>query len=156
MTITPKNLYGVVATAEMVTWTGLIIAMIARYGFAYDGELFFVAGLSHGIIFIVYCVTAVMIGINLRWGAGTILVALLAAIPPWTTLPFDRWLHRKNKLEAGWTLGSPVATERVSWVERVVRFWLRHPVWFLITLVVGMAIVITGLLSVGPPTEWGA
>ena len=61
MTKTPGSLYAVMATAEMVTWTGLIIAMVARYGFGYEGELFFVAGLSHGIIFIAYCITAVVV-----------------------------------------------------------------------------------------------
>jgi integral membrane protein len=54
----------------MVTWAGLITAMIARYGFGYDGELFFVAGLSHGIVFLAYGLTALVVGINLRWGLG--------------------------------------------------------------------------------------
>jgi len=67
MTQTPKALYTVLASAEMVTWTGLIAAMIARYGFGYEGPLFFVAGLSHGIIFLAYCITAVVVGMNQRW-----------------------------------------------------------------------------------------
>ncbi len=156
MTITPKKLYSVMAMAEMVTWTGLIIAMVARYGFSYEGKLFFVAGLSHGIIFLAYCVTAVMIGVNLKWGLGTISLAVLSAIPPWTTVPFDRWLHRHHKLDAPWALETPAGDTSLGLVDRFVRFWLRHPLWFFVVMVVGMAVVITGLLSIGPPTEWGA
>jgi integral membrane protein len=156
VTITPKKLYSVVALAEMVTWTGLIIAMVARYGFGYEGGLFFVAGLSHGIIFMAYCITAIMIGINLRWGLGAITLAVLAAIPPWTTLPFDRWLLKKGKLDAPWALDAPSSSITVGGLDRFVRFWLRHPVSFFVVMVLGMAVFITGLLLIGPPSEWGA
>jgi integral membrane protein len=55
MSVTPKNLYGFVAVAETVTWTGLILAMIVRYGFDTYGPWFFVAGISHGTVFLAYC-----------------------------------------------------------------------------------------------------
>lgn len=155
MTITPKKLYLAVASAEMVTWTGLIIAMIARYGFGYEGELFFVAGLSHGIVFIVYWVTSVTIGINLRWGAGTISLALLAAIPPWLTIPFDRWLLKKGKLEAPWRLEGTHSTTDFGFLDRLVRWWISRPWLYLVVMVATMAVVITVLLSLGSPTEWG-
>ena len=155
MTKTPGSLYAAMATAEMVTWTGLIIAMIARYGFGYEGELFFVAGLSHGIIFIAYCITAVVVGMNQRWGFGTIAVALVAAIPPYATLPFDRWLVARNKLEGSWRLEDSGDPRDSRLVDRWLRFWLRHPVWFFVVIVLGMAAVLTVLLLLGSPTEWG-
>jgi integral membrane protein len=151
MIITPKKLYTAMAWAEMATWTALIAAMVARYGFGYDGQLFFVAGLSHGIIFMAYCIVAIMIGVNLRWGVGTIMLALLSAIPPWVTLPFDLWLQRNHKLEAGWELEGG----HTGGFARFVQFWLRHPAWFLLVMVSGMAVAIMALLTVGPPTEWG-
>ena len=156
MTKTPGSLYRVMALAEMATWTLLIIAMVARYGFAYDGPLFFVAGLSHGIVFLAYCVTAAIIGINLRWGFGTIVVAILSAIPPWATWPFDRWLERKKKLEGGWRLEDSGDPRDHHWLDRLVRLGLRHPLWSFATIVIGMALVISVLLSLGPPTEWGS
>ena len=36
---------------------GLIAAIVARYAFSYEGPLFFVAGLSHGIVFLGYAAT---------------------------------------------------------------------------------------------------
>lgn len=155
MTKTPASVYGVMAIAEMVTWTGLIIAMIARYGFGYDGGLFFVAGLSHGIIFIAYCVTAVVVGVTLRWGVATIVLAVLAAIPPWATLPFDRWLARSHKLEGPWRTEHSGDSRDDGSIDGIVRFWVRHPLWFFIAMVSAMAVVITVLLLLGSPTEWG-
>ena len=155
MTKTPASLYGVLATAEMVTWAGLITAMIARYGFGYDGELFFVAGLSHGIVFLAYGLTALVVGINLRWGFGPTALAVVMAVIPFATLPFDRWLIRKNKLEGAWRTTATTDPAPAGFLDRLVRFWVGHPAWFFILIVVGMAATITLLLSVGPPTEWG-
>lgn len=155
MTKTPGALYRVMAAAEMVTWTLLIVAMVARYGFAYEGPLFFAAGLSHGIIFLAYCITAVIVGINLRWGLGTITMAVLSAIPPWMTWPFDRRLERQEKLRGQWRLEDSGDPRDQHWIDRVVRLGLRHPVWSFILIVAGMALAISVLLTLGPPTEWG-
>jgi len=155
MTKTPHALYRVLATAEMVTWTGLIIAMIARYGFGYEGSLFFVAGLSHGIIFLAYCITAVVVGMNQRWGFGTIFVALVAAIPPYATLPFDRWLEKRGKLSGDWRLAHQGDPRDDALLDGWLRFWLRHPVWFFVAITAGMALVLTILLTLGSPTQWG-
>ena len=155
MTKTPSSLYRAMALAEMVTWTLLIVAMVARYGFSYDGPLFFVAGLSHGIIFLAYSITAVIIGINLRWGFATIALAVLSAIPPWMTLPVDRWLDRHNKLEGEWRIEDSGDPRDQTWWDRLVRLGLAHPVWSFVIIVLGMAVVLSVLLTLGPPTEWG-
>ena len=155
MTQTPKALYTVLATAEMVTWTGLIAAMIARYGFGYDGPLFFVAGLSHGIIFLAYCITAVVVGMNQRWSFSTIVLALVMAVPPYATLPFDRWLIKNGKLVGDWRLEHQGDPRDDAPLDRFLRFWLRHPVWFFITITAVMAVLLTVLLLLGSPTQWG-
>jgi integral membrane protein len=117
MTKTPAALYKLVAAAEMVTWGGLILAMIARYGFGYDGGLFFVAGLSHGIVFLAYGITAIVIGINLRWGFGSTTMAVSMAIVPFATLPFDRWLLRHHKLEGAWRTTATIdPAPRAFWI----------------------------------------
>lgn len=155
MTKTPGSLYSLMATAEMVTWTGLIVAMIARYGFGYDGQLFFVAGLSHGVIFIAYCITAVVVGMNQRWGFGTIALAVIAAIAPYATLPCDRWLVAKKRLEGPWRLDHSGDPRDAHPLDRTLRFGLRHPGWFFVVIVLGMAAVLSVLLLLGSPTEWG-
>ena len=155
MTKTPAALYKLVAAAEMVTWGGLILAMIARYGFGYDGGLFFVAGLSHGIVFLAYGITAIVIGINLRWGFGSTTMAVSMAIVPFATLPFDRWLLRHHKLEGAWRTTATIDPAPQGFLDRLLRFWVGHPALFFSLIVVGIGAMIILLLSVGPPTEWG-
>ncbi|MBT7802961.1 MAG: hypothetical protein HN760_01850, partial [Microbacteriaceae bacterium] len=41
-------------------------------------------------------------------------------------------------------------------LDRFLRWWLRRPLVFFLTIVITMAVVITTLLSIGPPTEWGS
>jgi integral membrane protein len=156
VSLTPAALYRRIALAEMVTWTLLIIAMVARYGFGYDGGLFFVAGLSHGIIFIAYCISAIVVGLNLRWRVGTIILACVLALPPWATYPFDRWLEKRGMLEGAWRLDKTDDPRDDRALDRLLRWWLARPVLFFFTIVLGMAVVITTLLSIGPPTQWGS
>ena len=155
MTTTPAALYRVVSLAEMVTWTLLVAAMIARYGFGYEGGLFFAAGLSHGIVFLVYGLTSIVVGLTLRWPAGRILVACVLALPPWATFPFDRWLEKRGYLEGEWRLDDSGDPRDARILDRFLRWWLRRPLVFFLTIVITMAVVITTLLSIGPPTEWG-
>ena len=155
MTKTPARFYQVLATAEMVTWAGLITAMIARYGFGYEGEMFFVAGLSHGIVFLAYGLTALVIGINLRWGLGLTVVAVVMASVPFATVPLDQWLLRNNKLEGEWATMATTEPAPAGFLDRLVRFWVGHPGWFFALIVVGMGALLTVLLTLGSPTEWG-
>ncbi len=155
MTITPRSSYAFFANAEMVTWAGLIAAMIARYGFGYDGNLFFVAGLSHGIIFLGYAATAVIVGMNQRWSVGTGFMAITSAIIPFATLPFDRYLHKKNLLDGSWRYEASDHPRDKNPIDALFRWFLRHPVVMTVT-VVGLlgGLLLTALLA-GSPREWG-
>ena len=155
MTKTPARLYQVLATAEMLTWAGLVAAIISRYGFGNEVQWFFVAGLSHGIVFLAYALTALVIGINLRWGFGLTLVAVMVAIVPFATVPLDRWLLRKNKLKGDWATMATTEPAPAGFLDRLVRFWVGHPGWFFALIVVGMGALLTVLLTLGSPTEWG-
>ena len=155
MTITPKSSYGFVAIAEMVTWAGLITAIIARYGFAYDGPLFFVAGLSHGIVFLAYCATAVIVGFNQRWRVGFTILAIATAIIPFATVPFDRYLHKKHLLEGLWRYDATDHPFDATGIDRLFRWFLRHPVIMTLTVSGLLGGMLVGLLLAGSPTEWG-
>jgi integral membrane protein len=139
----------------MLTWAGLVAAMISRYGFGNEVQWFFVAGLSHGIVFLAYALTALVIGINLRWGFGLTLVAVMVAIVPFATVPLDRWLLRKNKLKGDWATMATTEPAPAGFLDRLVRFWVGHPGWFFALIVVGMGALLTVLLTLGSPTEWG-
>lgn len=156
MRVSPKNLYGIVAVAETVTWTGLIAAMIARYGFSTDGPWFFWAGISHGTVFLAYCTVAVLVGWNQRWSLGRVLVALLTAIPPYATIPFDRALVNRHLLEGPWrtTAGDDPRDHRFP--DPLYRWLIARPAALLVVIFGVVALLVAIALSLGSPTEWGS
>lgn len=155
MTITPRSSYSFFATAEMVTWAGLIGAMIARYGLNYDGVLFFVAGLAHGIVFLGYVATAAIVGMNQRWSVGTGFVAITSAIIPFATWPFDRFLHQKGALQGDWRYDTSDHPGDDNPLDRLFRWFLRHPVVMALTVFVIIGGLLTAALLAGSPREWG-
>jgi integral membrane protein len=154
VTITPRSSYAFFANAEMVTWAGLIAAMIARYGFGYGGELFFIAGLSHGIVFLGYAAVAVIVGMNQRWSVGTGFMAITSAIIPFATLPFDRYLHKKNLLDGGWRYEESDHPRDKNPIDALFRWFLRHPIVMAITVVGLLGGLLIAALLAGSPREW--
>ena len=155
MTITPRSSYAFFANAEMVTWAGLIAVIVARYGFDYQGDLFFVAGLSHGIVFLGYAATAVIVGMNQRWSVGTGFMAITSAIIPFATLPFDRYLHKKDLLAGGWRYEATDHPRDKNPIDALFRWFLRHPVVMTVTVIVLLAGLLVAALLAGSPREWG-
>lgn len=59
-----------------------------------------VFGPIHGGLFLLYLAVTVLVRRPLRWGGRTIVLALLAGIPPLATLVFERWATRTGRLAA--------------------------------------------------------
>lgn len=151
--LTPKRVYGIFATAEMFTWALLISGMIAKYVFDFDA-LVFPFGLTHGAVFVAYAVTAGVVGLNQRWNFGLVVGAVALAIVPFATLPFDRWLAKRSKLEGRWRTEATDEPRDNTWIDRTLRFGLRHPIVTLLALAIAVAVIVTVLLQLGPPTQW--
>ena len=77
--LTPARLYRALALAETVTWTLLIIAMVLKYA-AGQQWVMFPAGITHGLVFVSYAATALLVGLNQRWHPGQVVVAIATAI----------------------------------------------------------------------------
>lgn len=152
---TPKRLYGIVATAEMITWALLIIGMIARYGFAF-GALMFPFGLAHGTAFVSYAVVSAVVGMNQRWHFGHLAGVVALAVVPFATLPFDRWLNRRGMLDGPWRTEASNDPRDKSAIDRALRFWLRHPLALFMTLATAVVVIVVVLLQLGPPMQWSA
>src|SRR5690606_19015972 len=85
--MSPVRLFRTVAIAEAITWTGLLIGMFLKYG-PPDNELGVrIFGMAHGVVFVAYAVTTVVVWVDRRWSMGRGLLALFAAVPPLATLP---------------------------------------------------------------------
>lgn len=151
--LTPKKLYRIVAIAEAVTWSLLISALVYRavVGVENAGAAVTIGGSIHGFVFLAYGATAVLTAINQRWGVGLGALAVITAIVPYATIPFDLWAQRAAKLEGDWRREATDDPRDQRWFDRLVRWMLNHP--YLLTALILLAVVVlfTVLLLLGPP-----
>ncbi len=145
----PRRLYIVVATAEAVTWTLLLVGMFLKYVTETTELGVRVGGMAHGVVFIAYVLVTSIVWIDQKWPAKQGAVALASAVPPLLTLWTERWLDRSGHLGTTWRLGTKGAA--VTAPERLVSGALRRPGPAVLVLLVAVA-VLTGIaLLVGPP-----
>ncbi|WP_313822126.1 DUF3817 domain-containing protein [Citricoccus sp.] len=151
----PRALYRVFATAEMFTWALLILAMVLKYSGATE-VLMPAAGGAHGFVFLCYCVVTVGVWINQRWGSGRGAAAVLLAVVPFATLPFERSLARRGEPDATWRLVDGRTGDlgpRGFW-ESLEAWVLRNVILAAVVTAVVVVVVFTLLLMAGPPGQW--
>ena len=76
-----------------------------------------------------------------------------SAVIPYLTVPFERSALRCGLLGDSWRLATH---DGQGLADRIVSLVVRRPVPAALVLVVVIALVFTGLLAVGPPTQWFA
>jgi integral membrane protein len=98
MARTIVRLFLLVATAEAISWAGLLIGMYVKY-FTDGGERGVqIFGPIHGGIFVAYVVLALLVARSQRWSMPVTLAALVCSIPPFATLLFEWWAARTGRL----------------------------------------------------------
>jgi integral membrane protein len=146
-TLSPR-LFRTVAVAEAFTWAGLLAGMFLKYVTETTEVGVQVFGMLHGVVFVAYVLTTVVVAVDQRWSAGRTLAGLACAVPPFLTLVFERYAERHDLLADRWRLRT---TDPATAAERVVAWLVRHPLRGAFTGLVGVA-ALTGLaLLVGPP-----
>ncbi|MBD8515361.1 DUF3817 domain-containing protein [Plantibacter sp. CFBP 8804] len=153
--MSPRRLFRLIAIAEAITWTLLIIGMILKYVTKTTDVGVSIGGALHGFVFLVYGATVLLIGINQRWPIGTILVGLVSAVVPYATIPFDLWADRTGRLDGAWRreAGADPRDQRV--LDRLTRWLVRHPILLVVAGGLVVVAVFTVLLVVGPPVPKG-
>ena len=152
----PKALFSTFARIEMLTWALLITALIARATIGMDPSLFFIFGATHGFAFIGYSVTAVLVAVNQRWPLARSAGAVLLAIVPFATLPFDRYLEKRSLLEGDWRISESNVPSDKTWFDRLFRWFIFRPLLLVLTLIVFVISLFSFLLWLGPPYQWGS
>lgn len=147
--MSPKTLFRLFATAEVITWAGLIAALILRATGVTDAAVS-IAGGVHGFVFLAYCVSTVFVWVNQKWKAGTGVLGLTLAVVPFATLPFEISVARRGMLDGPWRL-APGGDSPRGFVEHVQAWILRRPFLSIALIVVAVAVVFTVLLWLGPP-----
>ena len=149
--MTPRILFRTLAIAEAITWTLLIAGMVIAYGFDGTRLGISIGGGLHGFVFLAYVVAVAVVAVNQRWHWGVTLVGLVSAIVPYATIPFDVWADRTGRLDGDWRREAGDDPRDQRWVERMLRLALARPVTTVVLGVVGVAVVFSALLVIGPP-----
>ena len=147
--MSPRTLFRIFANAEMITWAGLITALISR---AVGGPDFVsIAGGAHGFIFLAYCVSTVFVWVNQKWRAGVGVLGVALAVVPFATVPFDLAIERKGLLTGGWRLSEAGGEHPRGFFEHLQAWILRRP-WLSVTILLALVVVVfLTLLWLGPP-----
>lgn len=147
----PARLFTHLAQAEMVTWTLLLLGMLAKY-VLHLGELGVrIGGSLHGFVFLAYVLVTVLVAVDQKWAFRDLLAGLGSAIIPYLTVPFERSAMRRGLLGDTWRLRTQ---EGRGIAERAVALVVRRPVPASLVLLVAIVLVFSGLLALGPPTQW--
>lgn len=146
--ITPRRLFRTAALAEAVTWALLLTGMFLKYVTETTELGVQVFGMVHGVVFVAYCLAAVLLAVDQKWPLGRLALGLVAAVPPFATIPFERYAERSGLLGQHWRL----RTERPGGpVERLTAWLLRRPAQGLLVGLVAVAGLTGVALVLGPP-----
>jgi len=148
--MTPKRLFRALAIAEAITWTLLITGLILRATIGLDIAVTIGGGI-HGFVFLAYGATAVLLAVNQRWNPGVAVVAIASAIIPYATIPVELWLARTGRLEGNWRREETDDPRDKNWLDRLVRWFIRHPVLLIVAIAAAVAVLFVVLLALGPP-----
>lgn len=91
--------FRVLAVTEAVTWAGLLVGMLLEHVLDVTELGVFLFGRLHGGAFLAYVAVALLTWRVQRWGVRVGLASLVAAVPPFGTAVFERWLTRTGRLE---------------------------------------------------------
>lgn len=148
--MSPRRLFRTVAVAEAVTWALLLTGMFLKYVTETTELGVRIGGMLHGVVFVAYVVTAVVVAIDAQWSLKRTALGLLAAIPPFFTVWFDLASERQGALPERWRL---TTSEPTSALDRLVAWLVRKPLQGLAVGVVAVAALTGAALLVGPPTS---
>ncbi|MFM1994382.1 MAG: hypothetical protein RL537_1071 [Actinomycetota bacterium] len=152
--MSPKSIYRLFAVGEAITWALLLSALLLRVVAENLAIGVTIAGTIHGAMFLSYCTTAVLVGINQRWRIGKIAAAVSLAIVPFATVPFDRSLLKKGQLEGAWRTQPSDHPSDKTLIDRLFRWFIARPFVLIVVLALAVAALFSFLLFLGPPTEW--
>ena len=94
--ITPVGRFRLMALAEAWSWAGLLVGMLFKYVVVENPIGVQIMGPVHGLLFVLYVVFTIEAMVHLRKPLWVLVLGLLAAVPPFTTWWFERWVLRSK------------------------------------------------------------
>jgi integral membrane protein len=149
--LSPRQLFRLLAVAEAITWTLLILGMLLKYAVRTTDVGVSIGGAVHGFVFLAFVVGALVIALNQRWSLVTTGMVLLSAVLPYATIPGERRLERENLLDGGWRIAPTDDPRDSSQLNRGLFWVLNHPILSFVVAIGAVVVVFILLLIVGPP-----
>lgn len=146
--VNPSVLFRRVAIAEAITWALLLSGMFLKYVTETTELGVRIFGMVHGVVFITYCLTTVLVAVDQRWSPGRLLLGLVSSVPPFMTVWFDRHVEEGNGLASSWRL---VEEGPQQLLERLVSWLLHKPLHGAAVGVLAVAALTGVALVAGPP-----
>ena len=94
------TVFRVVAVAEAVTWAGLLGGMVLKYLVVGTEVGVATFGPIHGAVFSLYVVVTLWVAAPLRWGRLSTVFALVASLPPFGSVAFERWVSAREPVRS--------------------------------------------------------
>lgn len=99
MLTTAAGRFRIIAIAEAASWAGLLIGMFFKYVVVLGEAGVEIFGPIHGAMFLGYVALTLLAAQRLNWPRRVTALALLASIPPFGSVIFERWATRRDKLD---------------------------------------------------------
>jgi integral membrane protein len=149
--MSPRLLFRTVAIAEAITWALLIAGMFMKYVLQVGEIGVQIGGFLHGLVFLAFAMTALLVGVNQHWGPALTAIAVATSIVPFGTIPLDRGLEKRGHLDGVWRRTRTDDPRDRTRVSGLLRWMLVRPVLFTLVLALGLGTVMTVLMTAGPP-----
>jgi integral membrane protein len=149
--LSPRQLFQLLAVAEAISWTLLIIGMLLKYAVQTTDVGVSIGGAVHGFVFLAYVAAALVIALNQRWSVRVIGMVLVSAVLPYATIPAERRLERDGLLAGGWRVAPTDDPRDTSRLNRWLFSVLNHPILSFVVAIGAVMIVFLLLLLIGPP-----
>jgi len=107
-----------------------------------------IGGMLHGAVFIAYCLSTVLVALDQRWSLKQTALGLVAAVPPFATVPFEIHAERRGLLADTWRLRTQ---EPGGFLEKVAAWFIRKPLQGVVTGLVAVGVLFGVALVAGPP-----
>lgn len=146
--MSPTRLYRLLARAEAVTWALLLTGMLLKYVTETTELGVQVFGMVHGVVFIAYCLVTALLYVDQKWPVSRLALGLGAAVPPFATVPFERYAERAGLLGDAWRLRSDAPH---GLFETLTAWLVRRPAQGALVGLVAVAGLTGVALVVGPP-----
>lgn len=94
--------FRLIALAEAVSWVGLLTGMYFKYLGTPRTEIGVqIFGMVHGVVFLAFVATGLVVGWAARWSLVTWVSAAASSIVPLASVVFLRWAERNGALAVG-------------------------------------------------------